>query len=85
MDETIAEKKMVSLKLKKEQRFEQKLLSPAKLEKVVGKEKMQKFAEIIEQAPGSPTIAPASDKRKKIETVDIASEFKNLLTSEEEV
>lgn len=45
--------------------LETKLLSPAQLEKSIGKKKVAELVgALIVTKPGSPTIAPASDKRK---------------------
>lgn len=43
---------------------ETKLLSPAAMDKAIGKKKAAELlADMIDRAPGSPTIAPESDKR----------------------
>jgi hypothetical protein len=43
---------------------ETKLLSPSQMDKAIGKKKVSELLDgLIDRAPGSPTIAPASDKR----------------------
>jgi hypothetical protein len=43
---------------------ETKLLSPAAMDKAIGKKKVAELlTELIDRSPGSPTIVPASDKR----------------------
>lgn len=44
--------------------YERKVLSPAQLEKVVGKTDFENyFADMVEKSKGKPTLAPQSDKR----------------------
>lgn len=55
---------------------ETKLLSPAAMDKALGKKKAAELlAGLIDRAPGAPTIAQASDKRPAYTTAD---DFKNL-------
>ena len=55
---------------------ETKLLSPAALGKVIGKRDMETLlGDMIERAPGSPAIAPETDKRPAFNPAD---NFKNL-------
>lgn len=53
--------------LDRETTTETKLLSPAALEKALGKKRAAEILpDLIDRAPGSPTIVPASDKRPSI-------------------
>ena len=48
----------------REEITETKLLSPSQMDKVLGKKKAAELLEnLIDRAPGAPTLAPASDKR----------------------
>lgn len=54
---------------------ETKLLSPAAMDKVIGKKKVAEILEeYIDRAPGAPTIVPASDKRPAYDRVAEAKE-----------
>jgi Protein of unknown function (DUF2800) len=65
----------------KELRFKQadthvhKLKSVAQLEKVIGKKKWPKFAELVDRAPGKPTVAPESDKRPAVTAAAKVGDF----------
>lgn len=49
---------------------ETKLLSPAAMDKAIGKKKVAELLEqFIDRAPGAPTLAPASDKRPAYDRV----------------
>lgn len=54
-----------------------KLLSPAEMDKALGKKRAAELlADLIDRAPGSPTIAPASDKRPAYSReADISKDF----------
>ena len=55
---------------------ETKLLSPAAMDKAIGKKKVAELlTELIERSPGSPTIVPANDKRPAYNRAD---DFENL-------
>jgi hypothetical protein len=59
-----------------EQITETKLLSPAAMDKALGKKKVAELLNgFIDRAPGAPTIAPASDKRPVFTRAD---DFENL-------
>ena len=60
----------------KEDITETLLLSPAKMDKAIGKKKVAELlGDYIDRAPGSPTIVPASDKRPEY---DPSADFNNL-------
>ena len=49
------------------------LLSPAKLERSIGKKRMAELVgHMVESKPGSPTVAPASDKRRPFDRLAAA-------------
>jgi hypothetical protein len=55
---------------------ETKLLSPAQMDKVLGKKKAAELlTDLIDRAPGSPTLAPETDKRP---AYDPGADFNNL-------
>lgn len=73
-----------TVKLKHDQVYDQKLISPTTAEKLVksgeiGPRQWQKLLEHIQQKTGSPSVAPESDKRPAIQPVDISSEFQPIL------
>jgi hypothetical protein len=52
---------------------EPKLLSPAQMEKSLGKKRAQELVgEFINTEPGNPVIAPATDKREPYNRLDVA-------------
>lgn len=57
---------------------ETKLLSPAGMDKVLGKKHAQELlADLIERSAGAPTIAPESDKRPRYNPLEVAqNDFK---------
>ena len=58
--------------------YERKVLSPAALEKLVGKDVFNNsFADLVEKSKGKPTLAPASDKRAAyVQGTKAAEDFK---------
>lgn len=46
--------------------YERKLLSPAKVEKLLGKQAKEILPDLVDKPPGKATLAPESDKRKPI-------------------
>lgn len=58
--------------------YERKVLSPAALEKLVGKDVFNNsFADLVEKSKGKPTLAPASDKRAVyVQGTTAAEDFK---------
>lgn len=65
MDEEEIVKKLQNQKLKKNEIYEQKLITPTKAEKLLGKDNSI-LNKIIVKPPGKPTVAPESDKRPAI-------------------
>ena len=55
---------------KSEEVTETKLLSPAGMDKAIGKKKVAELLDsLIDRSPGAPTIVPASDKRPPLDRV----------------
>ena len=76
-DEEEVEKHLLSLKLKDDDLYTKKFISPAqaeKLVKLVGV-KPAELSSFIRKPPGKPTIAPESDKRPAINTDDFDDDF----------
>lgn len=70
-DETEVLDKLVSVGYAKEKVTETKLLSPAGMDKVIGKKEVALHLEtLIDRAPGTPTIAPETDKRPAYNRAD---------------
>lgn len=63
-DEIMVSTKLITAGYTREDITETKLLSPSQMDKAIGKKKVAELLEeLIERAPGSPTIAPITDKR----------------------
>lgn len=56
-----------------ESAYEQKLLSPAKIEKIVDKETFESLSSYIERNPAKPVVVPSSDERPAL---DMQLDFK---------
>lgn len=67
--------------LNEDEVFEKKLIGPAAVEKLLGKNKFSTaLTNLIGKPPGQPVIAPEADKRKSC-LIDGTSEFENLDTT----
>ena len=67
---------LASTGLSREDYTETKLLSPAAMDKALGKKKVAELlTPFIDRAPGAPTVVPATDKRP---TYDRADDFESL-------
>lgn len=75
VDEATIEKKCRSKGFGKKQIYETSLLSPAQLEKLVGKELI---AQLTERPVKGTTVVPVSDKRPAVKRLTAADEFANL-------
>lgn len=65
-DEALAEEMLKSFRLKQEQRYSQKVISPTQAEKLLKKDSPRRWTKVevlITRADGKPTIAPESDPR----------------------
>lgn len=85
-NEADAEAAMKSMRLKHEQMYSYKIISPTSAEELLAKESPRRWAslqKLITQAEGKPTVAPASDKRPAVEIKPVADEFENVATCED--
>lgn len=83
-DDTVATEMLKSFRLKVDEMFNLKLISPTQAEKlvkagVIGPRQWPKLQEIVTQPPGSPSVAPVHDKRPAIPTG--AAMFDDLTTA----
>ena len=70
-DELVVLDRLDAMGIDREDITETKLLSPAKMVKAIGKTKAAEIlADLVERAPGSPTIVPESDKRPAYNRAD---------------
>lgn len=75
-----AEQTLKSMRLKVEEMYDLKLISPTTAEKlhkagVIGPRQWPKLQEIITQSEGKPSVAPASDKRPALVITAVDDEF----------
>lgn len=85
VDADKAEAALKALKLKQDEIFERKLISPTAAEKVLKKdpEKWDKLQGLISRNPGKPSVAPATDKRPELAVnTATADEFAALANTE---
>lgn len=83
--EAAAEAKLKGARLKLDEMYDRKLISPTTAEKLLKKDKPRVWAavqECITRAPGKPSVAPASDPRPAISLVATADDFVGLATAE---
>lgn len=77
-DETSAEQTMKGMRLKKEEMYDFKLISPTTAEKLLKKESPRRWAtlqKLITQAEGGLSVAPVSDKRDAVVIAPTADDF----------
>lgn len=75
-----AEALLKSMRLKHDQMYQYKVISPTTAEKLLAKDSPRRWStlqKIITQGDGKPTVAPAADKRPAIEVKPTADEFQN--------
>ena len=80
-----AEATLKSMKLKVDEMYDFKLISPTKAEKVL-KESPRRWAKLqplITQSEGKPSVAPASDKRPALQIAQAGSAFDTLASVED--
>ena len=73
-----AEKLFKGMRLKQEQMYNFKLISPTQAEKLLAKEsprRWKKVETLITQPPGSPSVAPESDKREALVIQPVSDDF----------
>ena len=81
-DAKAAEEMLQSMRIKREQMYDLKLISPTTMEKlakqgVIGARQAKRLRELITQSSGSPVVAPSDDPRPAI-AVGVRSDFEVL-------
>jgi hypothetical protein len=76
-DETEVEKTFKGMRLKKEQMYDFKVISPTTAEKLLKAtpKRWAKVQTLISQGEGKPSVAPLSDKRQALQIQPLESEF----------
>jgi hypothetical protein len=80
-DPVAAEGLLKSFRLKQEEMYDFKLISPTTAEKVLAEKSPGRWAKaqaLITRADGKPSVAPLSDKRPALEVKPVADEFADL-------
>lgn len=82
-NEEEAEKMLKTFRLKQEEMYSFKLISPTTAEKlakseIIGKRQWPKLAELITQSEGRPHVAPDSDPRPALDIRPVADDFETL-------
>jgi hypothetical protein len=78
LDENVAEAALKTMRLKKEEMYDFKLISPTTAEKVIAKAspvRWKKLENLIVRSDGKPSVAPASDPRPTIKIEDAVAGF----------
>lgn len=83
-DEKAAEEIMKSMRLKREEMYSFKIITPTVAEKVLkgSPKKWNRLQKLVIKPEGSPTIAPASDKRPALVMKSQADDFEDLTKKE---
>jgi hypothetical protein len=88
LDEDDATKALKAVKLKPAEMFAKKLISPTMAEKLLKKAKSkawEKLQALITRADGKPSVAPATDKRPRLDVSTVSEDtFRDLIASNEE-
>lgn len=81
-----AEKLMKSMRLKKDEMYDLKLISPTTAEKILkdSPKRWKKVQPLITRSDGKPSVAPVSDKRAALEIKPVESEFSAIVESIDE-
>lgn len=82
-DEVQAEEMLKTMRLKHDQMYQYKVITPTTAEKLaktgdIGPRQWPKLQSLITQKDGAPTVVSIDDKRPALEVKPIASEFKSL-------
>jgi len=81
-----AEKLLKVFKLKQEEMYNYKVISPTQAEKLLAESSPRRWAkaqEIISRADGKPSVAPLSDKRAALEIKPVAEQFDDLSVADD--
>jgi hypothetical protein len=86
-DAKAAEELLKSMRLKQEEMYEMKLISPTTAEKlhkagVIGPRQWPRLQELITQSEGKPHVAPESDSRPALVVTPVVEEFADLTTDD---
>ena len=80
-DEAEAEAALKAMRLKVDQMYDLKVISPTSAEKLLAADNPRKWAKLqplIGQSGGKPSVAPASDKRPALVIAAVANDFQDL-------
>lgn len=79
-DEEEAERLLKSFRLKQDDMYERKLITPAKAEKLLKENptRWSKVAELVTQSAGKPSVAHATDKRSEMTVTSAGDDFAGL-------
>jgi len=82
-NEAEAETTLKTMRLKLEEMYDLKLISPTEAEKLhksgaIGPRQWPKLQQIIVQSEGKPSVAPENDKRPALVVAPVASHFEDL-------
>lgn len=72
------EEVLKSMRLRDDEMYERKLISPTTAEKLLAKDSPRRWARLqqyIKREPGKPSVAPLSDKRPALEVKPVADDF----------
>lgn len=80
-DEAAVENLLKSFRLKREEMYDYKLISPTKAEKLLKEtpKRWVKAEALISRADGKPSVAPATDKRPALAVQPVADDFRDLI------
>lgn len=86
-DEVEAEKLLKSFRLKQEEMYDFKLISPTSAQKVLAAspKRWTKAAALITRNDGKPSVAPAGDKRPALVKLPVADDFENVADTSDKV
>jgi hypothetical protein len=85
-DEAEAEKVFKSFRLRQDEMYDLKLISPTTAEKLLkgNPKRWDKVEDLITQSDGKPSVAPVSDKRPALAVASVAEDFAGLAQPREE-
>lgn len=82
LDEKEVENTFKTMRLRQEDMYTMKLISPPQAEKLLAKEnprRWKKLQEMITQSNGKPTVVPASDKRQALTISSVLDDFTDVV------
>jgi hypothetical protein len=77
-DEEEAAKLLRNRKLKADQMYTKKLISPAQAQKLLKPAQYEAVERLVEQKEGSPSLAPITDKREALSFAPVANDFEDV-------